>query len=1469
VPAAFVALPVLPLTPNGKVDRKALPEPAPSAIEHRAHVPPQGPVETAIAAVWTELLGLEQVGREDNFFELGGHSLLAVGVIERLRREGLPVEVRALFLEPTLAGLAAYIAERIEEGQEDLHVSVPPRAIPGGCEAITPAMLPLVVLDQSQIDRLAAATPGGMANIQDIYPLAPLQEGILFHHLLAEQGDPYLLRSLVGFATRERLDAYAGALQAVIDRHEVLRTAVAWEGLDEPVQLVRRHVCLQVEDVVFENTTGENAPGEGESDVATQLLARFDPAHYRIDVREAPLLRLFVAYDPANARWLALQLVHHLILDHTTLEMLQDEIAAQLRGDVLPGEPVPFRNFVAQARLGVPTSEHDAYFTTLLGDVEEPTVPFGLANALDDGAAVVEAQMQIEAGLARRMREQARALGVSAASLCHLAFAQVLGRVSGREDVVFGTVLFGRMQGGQGIDTTLGLFINTLPMRIRVGDETALDQVRTTHDQLARLLRHEHASLVRAQRCSGVAAPTPLFTALLNYRHMAAHQADAHQDGSGLWDGITFLGGQERTNYPFVLSVNDLGEGFSLTAQIRRHDPERVCAYMHNALAQLVEALEHNPQATLASLDPMPPAERRQVLHDWNATSAPYPQACVHQLFEAQAARTPGATALVWQDQTLSYAQLDERANRLAHHLRAAGVGPDSLVALCLERSSELIVAMLGVLKAGGAYLPLDPAYPAERLAFILHDARASLLLTQQSLLEHLPAFSGTLCLDTQAQAIAAWPATAPGEPYATPDSLAYVIYTSGSTGRPKGVAILQRNLVNLTSWHQQAYQLTTHDRTTQIAGPAFDASVWEIWPCLTIGASLHIPDEAVRRDPDLLVLWLVEQQITISFLPTPLAEVVLACPWPQGSALRVLLTGGDQLSRRPAPGTPFRVVNHYGPTENTVVSSCVQVSEQGSESRVPPIGRPIANTRIYLLDARGRPVPIGVPGEIVVAGAQLARGYLNRPDLTAERFLADPFAAELVGDELVGARMYRTGDLGRLREDGNLEFLGRNDDQVKIRGFRVELGEIEAVLVRHPAVRDAVVLARTAAAGDKRLVAYIVPDAPGGSQEEEDALATQMRLHLRISLPEHMVPAAFVALPVLPLTPNGKVDRKALPEPAPSAIEQACYSPVTTIEEAMAAVWTELLGLEQVGREDNFFELGGHSLLALQAVGLLYDRTGVQIPVRLMFEAPTLAALAERIASPLTPTNGPQARETTRRNVHQPELPTVVPLAPPADEPAPAQLDLLERQRSYVMHWEGHKRTPDSLIVSHNHAGAKTGLFWCLQGYNELSQLALHLGPDQPVHAMRSGHLIMEYTLETVAALASHYVTEIVAIQPEGPLIIGGNCQGGLIAQYTAMLLQKMGREVAILFLMEQSSFEHYIGDVALIFGKDSLMNPYLDGADPDPTFRRAYPAGHTVDIISGAHGHFFDSPNVENLAKVIAERISARRTEVEELGA
>ncbi|MCP3468049.1 amino acid adenylation domain-containing protein (plasmid) [Bradyrhizobium sp. CCGUVB23] len=1209
VPSAFVRLAVLPLTVNGKLDRKALPAPEDDAYARRTYEAPRGEIETALAQIWAELLGLERVGRHDNFFELGGHSLLAVQLMERLRRLSLGIEVRTLFAKPVLADLAVSLGSHHE-------VTVPANLITERSTAITPQMLPLIELAQGEIDRIVATVPGGLNNVQDIYALSPLQDGILFHHLLASRGDPYLLVSQMAFAHRGLLERYLAAVQRVVDRHDILRTSFVWEGLSGPAQVVWRNAPLEVTEVELDASAG---PGP------EQLRRRFDPRQHRIDLGLAPLLRFVIAREPSSGRWLLLQLQHHLIGDHTTSEVMHAEVQAALDGrEHELRAPQPFRNLVAQTRLGVDAKAHEEFFRSWLADIDAPTTPFGLSEVRGDGSGVGEARRMLPQELNDRLRAQARRLGVSLASLCHLAWGQVVARSSGREQVVFGTVLFGRMQGGAGADRAMGLFMNTLPLRLDLDGTGVEASVRTTHRRLAELLAHEHASLALAQRCSRVATPAPLFSALLNYRH---NTPAAIAEPDDVLSGMEWLSGEERTNYPLTLSVEDFGEALGLTADAAEPVcPDRVCGYMQRALAQLAEALERTPNMPVRELDILPADERSYLLEELNRTAAAYPsERCIHELFEAQVAKTPDAVAVVHEDERVSYGELNARANRLAHHLIARGVKPDQPVAICLQRSVAMVVGLLAILKAGGAYLPLDPAYPSARLKQVLNDAAPPLLLADAAGRSALGAAAladvNVVALDTAMPVWANLPASDP-DPRALGLSsrhLAYVIYTSGSTGSPKGVMVEHRGMVNYLCWACHAYAPRS---SSVVSSPvAFDATINSLFAPLIHGGYADLLTEG--DEVEGLKAKISSECGLINITPNhldALGQQMLADT--AASQVGTFIIGGEALShstvelwRRIQPIA--RMVNEYGPTETVVGCIFHDIATELTLATNVPIGRPIANAQVYLLDGHGAPVPFGAVGELYIGGAGVARGYLNRPALTAERFIASPFVE--------GDRLYRTGDLARYLPDGNLEFLGRSDDQVKIRGFRIEPGEIAARLVEHASVREAAVVAREDRSGEKRLVAYVVTADEDAGEAEAAELAGTLRTHLGARLPEYMVPSAFVRLAVLPLTVNGKLDRKALPAPEDDAYARRTYeAPRGEIETALAQIWAELLGLERVGRHDNFFELGGHSLLAVRLLSRVSQAVGLALPLTTLFAKPVLADLAESIVDELS-RSGPQ----------------------------------------------------------------------------------------------------------------------------------------------------------------------------------------------------------------------------------------------------
>ncbi|MDX7989405.1 amino acid adenylation domain-containing protein [Xenorhabdus sp. 12] len=1216
IPSAFVTLDTFPQTPNGKLDRRALPAPDQSAIVTYGYDAPASPAEIALAQGWQTLLGLENVSRHDHFFELGGHSLIAVRLVEQLYSLGWLLDIHTVFAAPLLAEMAKSMG--VVQG-DTTTFTVPPNLIPADCTAIAPDMLTLVSLTQNEIDAIIAMVPGGAANIQDIYPLAPLQEGILFHYLLQTQGDTYLLRTLYAFDTRRRLDDFLAALQQVINRHDILRTGICWQGLTHPVQVVWRQASLPINLLT---------PDSGE-DVLSQLLSHTDPARRRIDVSQAPLFSADIAYEPQQDEWLLSLSFHHLVSDHMTLELVLTEINEQLDSHAKHqhvhvehlSEALPYRNFVAQS-LSMPSEIHEAYFREELADIEISTAPFGVMDVLSGDRQVAEASRIMEPALATAIRTQARRQGISPTVLFHVAWAQVLAHTSGQNDVVFGTVLLGRMQGNAGIEQIMGLFINTLPVRIPLAGNSVQETLQATHHRLIKLLEHEQAPLVLAQRCSSVPASQPLFSSLLNYRHTtpgAIHTT---------LEGVRLLEVRERTNYPIMMSVDDLGDDFSLIAQtVSGIDAERLIDYVITALTGLVAALDNEPQKPILNISILPAAERRQLLVDFNATQADFPHdALIHQLVEAQVAQTPNATALVCDRQSFSYDELNQRANRLAHHLVALGMHPDDRVAICVERNLEMVVGLLAILKAGGAYVPLDVAYPAERLAYMLEDSAPVLVLTQTSLADRLLAdelladklthLAPTVFIDSFFE-----DKESPIEPQSknnldakrlglTSHHLAYVIYTSGSTGLPKGVAITHRNTVNFLTWAQRTFSQKALAHTLFATSYSFDLAVYECFAPLISGGTVHIVSDALSliATERLSAEPLPEKSDAISLIntvPSAIAQLLETDSIPPtvhtvnlaGEALKPHIV--EQLF---TSSSVQNVCNLYGPSETTTYSTWTCMER--ASGFVNHIGRPIANTRVYILDTQGQPAPLGVAGEIYIAGAGVARGYLNHPELTAGRFLIDPFSSEL------NARMYKTGDLGRWLPDGNIEYLGRNDFQVKLRGFRIEPEEIEARLAQCRGVRETIVMMREDEPNQKRLVAYLL------AESDVELMPAELRQQLARHLAGYMIPSAFVILEAFPLTPNGKLNRKALPVPDQAAIVTHSYeAPAGKLETALAEIWQTLLGLEKVGRHDHFFELGGHSLLAVQLIAQVRLTLSLELSLPQFFANPIFADLATVLA--------------------------------------------------------------------------------------------------------------------------------------------------------------------------------------------------------------------------------------------------------------
>ena len=986
IPSAFVPLDVFPLTANGKLDRQALPVPDGEMLSSREYEAPQGEIEEAVASLWQELLNVPKVGRHDNFFELGGHSLLVVKMVERLEDQNITGDVRTVFSSPVLSQFTT----RLNKVSAAVSLAIPANLITSTTAVITPDLLPLADLEQGEIGRIVASVPGGIANIQDIYPLLPLQEGMLFHHLLEKEGDIYLLRDVLAFDNRERLDGFLSILQKLIDRHDILRTAVRWEELSSPVQIVHRKATLPVQYI--------DIPAGRDAIEAIQELT--DPQKTRLDMRQAPLLTAYITENGEQGEWLLSLLSHHMVCDHSTMELLIVEIQTLLHNperQLLPS--APFRNLVAQSKQISP-NEHKSYFRSQLADIEVPTAPFNIFNVRVKSSELTTVGVKIDDNTAQLLRSSAAQLGLPVSVLFHVAWGQVLSRCTGCVDVVFGTVLSGRLQGAAGTNRALGMLINTLPLRLSLEGEIKL-AVQQCYQSMIELLAHEQAPLSLAQRCSGVTAHLPLFTTLFNYRQSTPSNA-ASENETPEMQGIRLLTVQEMANYPISISVDDYGQDFSLKLQcVRSVDASRIRAYMLTALETLVHALNEPQSQSLLGLNILPKEELSEVLYGFNTTATDYPhEMTLASLFEQQVALQPEAVALGDSDSCVSYAQLNTYANRLAHYLIGQGVGPDDRIALVGERSIAFVVSVLGIVKAGGAYLPLDPSHPQERLQYILEDASPTVLLLQEGQQGQLPEVSTPkLVIDSEEglAALAGQPTSNPEVESLSSSHLAYVVYTSGSTGEPKGVMVEQSSVSGLVC-QQHYYQASSGDVLAFCANPAFDAATWELWGALLNGARLQVMSGDLLLDGARLRAELEAHHVNVLHLTVGLFNQHAEALSGYYPALDYLLFGGEKADASKvrqvlSQGKPRHLVQCYGPTETTTFASTELIKSLDSSAVVVPIGKPIGNTQVYILDSQGEPVPIGVEGEIHIAGAGVARGYLNRPELTAERFISNPFS--------------------------------------------------------------------------------------------------------------------------------------------------------------------------------------------------------------------------------------------------------------------------------------------------------------------------------------------------------------------------------------------------------------------------------------------------------------------------------------------
>ncbi|MGW4113919.1 amino acid adenylation domain-containing protein [Actinosynnema sp. NPDC004786] len=1139
-PHALVALADFPLTPSGKLDHDALPAPTVRTTARRA---PRNDRERLLCRVIADVLGLADLGVDDDFFVLGGDSITSIAVSTRARRLGIGISPRDVFEHRTVAALAA--VEDADDTADDA---------------------PLLVLTDEQRRALPEA--------EDVWPLSPLQEGLYFHSSYDTGAlDVYLSQETMDFAGRLDVDRLRRAGAALLARNPSLRAGFTGDGVPAPVQFIApaAEIPLRVVDA-------------DDADVPALLAA---DRRERFDLAVPPLCRFLLLRLPDGRDRLVV--THHLILwDGWSAWLFLEQLLELYRDpDVELPPPGSYRDYLAW----LARQDHDAAlraWRTALSGLREPTL---VAPADRSREPVIPAELhhELTGELTDRLRERARRHGLTANAVFTAAWAMVLAGQVGRDDVVFGTAVAGRPVEVAGVEHVIGMFLNTIPTRIALDPrETVLDLLRRVQAERTALMSYEHVGLGELQREAG---HRQLFDTLFVLR---TGDGDDRQGELAERHGVLDVSNVDGTHFPLTLIVTP-GARTRVTLASRpdvftADAAEALLARYTTVLRRLVDA----PDALVGTIDVLPDHERRALAAGWDASAAPMVEDTIADLLAAQARRTPDATALVFGDRRLTYAELQGRIDALARLLIDRGAGPERVVALALPRTTEMVVALFAVLRTGAAYLPLDLDHPADRLLGMISDAEPLCVLSTTA----VGLVPDALCLDEldleRTPDIGEWPRFSLEHP-------AYVIYTSGSTGRPKGVVTPYRGLTNMQLNHQQAIFepaiAAAGGRRLRIAHTvsfAFDMS-WEELLWLVEGHEVHVCDEELRRDAAALVAYCDEHLIDVVNVTPTYAQLLIEEGLLEGHVPALVLLGGEAVPEsvwqrlRETPGTYG--YNLYGPTEYTINTLGASTGDSGTAT----VGKAIRNTRAYVLDAHLRPAPPGAPGELYIAGVGLARGYHDRFGLTAERFVADPYGPP-------GGRMYRTGDLVRARPDGNLDFLGRTDDQVKIRGYRVEPGEVENALAARPGVTHAAVVVDAGPGGVKRLIAYVVSDVDPAVLRDE----------LKTRLPDYMVPAAIVPVDAVPLTVNGKLDVRALPAPAITAAASS-RAAATREEEVLCGLFADVLGVPSVGVDDDFFDLGGHSLLATRLISRARSALGVDLAIRDLFDAPTVAGLASR----------------------------------------------------------------------------------------------------------------------------------------------------------------------------------------------------------------------------------------------------------------
>lgn len=1044
------------------------------------------------------------------------------------------------------------------------------------------------------------------ANIENIYELSPVQQGILFHSLYESESGAYFVQLSYGLRGMLNVAAFERAWQRVVSHHPPLRTSFHWQGLDKPLQVVHKKVQLPLKQLDWRGIDPEEQQEKFQAFLLSDRQQGFN-------LSDESLLRLTLI-RLGERHYHFVWSSHHIILDGWSGALVFKDFVllyeAFCRGEEISLQSGDrFADYIAWLQQQ-DLSQAEAFWRQTLQGVTSPTPLTNLeVHSLSaQPEKYLEQSLKLSPATTTTLKSWAKQHQLTLNTIVQGAWALLLSRYSGEDEVVYGVTVSGRPTDLPAAESMVGIFINTLPLRVKLDPEMyLLPWLEQLQRQLLEIRQYEYSPLVEIQGWSEIPRGLPLFESILVFENYPVDRALSD------WQKnleIETLCAVDHTNYPLTISVIP---GFQLEIRIEgdrsRFDPATITRMLDH-FQTLLEGMSANP-VRLHEL-PILTAAENQLLVEWNQTQLEIPQQCIHQLFEAQVEKTPDAVAVVFAEQSLTYQQLNQRANQLARYLQKLGVGAEVLVGIGVERSLDIAIAVLGVLKAGGAYVPLDPDLPAVRLTYMVQDADCQVLLTQKHLVDALPAYKGqVICLDADWALVSQESELNLPNNTVTAENLAYLIYTSGSTGQAKGVMVQHSSLVNAYLGWEEAYQLRSLKSHLQMANFSFDVFAGDFIRALCSGAKLVICPRDFLLEPEKLYALMCQQKVDCAeFVPFVLNHLIQYLEKSQQSLdfMRLVICGSDswygaQYNKFKSFIGETRLINSFGLTETTIDSCYYESSSNLSTEQLVPIGRPFINTQLYILDFYLQPVPIGVCGEIYIGGASLARGYHNRPELTAEKFIPNKFSAQ------PSARLYKTGDLARYLPDGNIAFVGRADNQVKIRGFRIELHEIEAVLSQHSAVIKAVVIAREDELRNKRLIAYLVQNPLFPTVE-----IAQLCDFLKQKLPQYMIPSAFVLLPQLPLLPNGKVDRRKLPKPdAAITIQNTFVPPRNAIEEVLAGIWAKILGVE-LGIHDNFFDLGGHSLLATQVISRIRETFKVELPLRCLFESPSVAELSQRL---------------------------------------------------------------------------------------------------------------------------------------------------------------------------------------------------------------------------------------------------------------